>query len=409
MTFCNSCKRLRLPATLGIIVCMPSNVKKICLSNFLVGLVFWYGIEKLFMRHIGIGATGVGIITAFLLAFNFVFDIPAGILADRWSRKGMLFVSAMALALGSLTLGLSNGLGLYLLGYAFYGVYVVSTSGTFQAIMYDSLHEQGLAKQYSKINGRAYALFLVGAAVGNVAGGFLAAHAGFRATFFISAVPCILNALLIASIKEPRFHKAEQKEKVLKQLKSTLGAISQVTLLRGLAIITTTLWIVETFKSDFGQLYMLRYVSSPELLGILWAAYALAWAFGSFVAHRLHGRLNLLMFGTVAPLVGMALVDNWFGLVFFMVQGVASAALINQIDARIQDAAPSGVRASILSVLSSLGRGISIPAAILLGWLINTYNVTRAVYAVAGLGCLILAYWLYIRRAETPIAHPQQP
>ncbi len=69
---------------------MKSQIPKIYLSNFLTGLVFWYGIEKLFMRSIGIDAVGVGIATAVFIGFNLIFDIPAGILADKWSRKGML-------------------------------------------------------------------------------------------------------------------------------------------------------------------------------------------------------------------------------------------------------------------------------------------------------------------------------
>lgn len=160
-------------------------ITKLYLSNFLTGLVFWYGIEKLFMTSIGIDAVGVGVATAIFLAFNLVFDIPSGILADRWSRKGMLFVSAVSLAICSVTLGLSNGLEMYIIGYLFYGMYVVSTSGTYQAIIYDSLYEEGRPEQYSKTMGQAYALFLVGAGVANIASGFIASHFSYSSAFFI--------------------------------------------------------------------------------------------------------------------------------------------------------------------------------------------------------------------------------
>lgn len=33
-----------------------TRIHKLYISNFLTGLVFWYGIEKLFMRSIGIDA-----------------------------------------------------------------------------------------------------------------------------------------------------------------------------------------------------------------------------------------------------------------------------------------------------------------------------------------------------------------
>jgi MFS family permease len=384
-----------------------SQIHKLYISNFLTGLVFWYGIEKLFMTGIGIDAVGVGLVTAVVLAFNLIFDIPSGILADKWSRKGVLFISAIALAICSVILGYSNGLLLYSLGYLFYGVYVVSTSGTYQAIIYDTLHEEGRAEQYSKLMGRAYALFLVGAGVANVLSGFLANTFTYRTVFFITVFSCLVNAIVILSLREPKFHKAEQKERILKQLGSVTKAIAGLKLLRILAIVMTTLAVVELFKGDFGQLYMLRYVSEPQLIGLLWAAYAFTWAFGSFIAHRYRARLNTLVIASVMPLILMAFIDNEFSLLLFMVQAVANAALFLQIETRIQENTPSSVRASILSVLSAAGRAISIPASFVLGWLFREYDELWALRFVAVVAGITLLYWWWssrgVSKADKPI------
>lgn len=385
---------------------MPPNIKKIYASNFLTGLVFWYGIEKLFMQNIGIDALGIGIASAFLLAFNLLFDIPSGILADRWSRKGVLFISAIAMAACSLTMGFSYGLSLYLVAYLFYGVRLVATSGTYQALVYDTLHEQNLASQYSKVMGRAFAIFLVGAGVANLASGFLAGAFDYRFVMFASIIPCFLNMVVIASIKEPSFHKAGQKERILRHFEQAFGAVIEATLLRGLAVIMTMFAIIELFKIDFGQMYMLRYVSEPELIGILWAAYAFTWALGSAIAHRLRTRLNVLIIATVLPLMIMSFLDSWVALILFMIQAVAAAALLNQIETRVQDVTPSAVRASILSVLSSLGRAVSIPASLGIGWIVYTYKVTWALYAVTFLGVLVLLYWLWLKRKVAQIDKP---
>lgn len=377
---------------------MITRIGKIYLSNFLTGLVFWYGIEKLFMGSIGINAVGVGIATALFLGFNLIFDIPSGMLADRWSRKGMLIVSALALALCSVILGSSNGLPQYALGYVFYGIYVVATSGTYQAVTYDILHEEGRPDQYSKIGGRAYALFLAGAGVANVASGFIAAHSTYRVTFFITVASCLLNVLLILTIKEPAFHKAEAKAHMLSRLKGATKALVRIKLLRILAIIMSALAVVELFKSEFGQLYMLRYVSDSQVIGLLWAAYAFTWALGSIIAHRLRSRLTVLVVATTLPFILMAFIDNAFSLILFMVQAVASAALLNQIETRVQENTPSSVRASILSVLSALGRAVSIPASFVLGWLFVKLGGLWSVRFVAGIALIVLLYWFWSSR-----------
>ncbi len=376
-----------------------TQIQKLYLSNFLTGLVFWYGIEKLFMTSIGINAVGVGTATAIFLAFNLIFDIPSGILADKWSRKGMLFVSAISLAICSVILGLSNGLEMYIVGYLFYGVYVVSTSGTYQAITYDSLHDEGRADQYSKVIGRAYALFLAGAGVANVASGFIANHFSYSTTFFVTVISCVLNALLILSLKEPAFHKDEKKERVIKQLGQTIKTLVNTKLLRSLAIVMSALAVVELFKGEFGQLYMLRYVTEPQLIGLLWAAYAFTWSLGSLIAHRFRTRLNTLVLLTTLPLVFMSFIDNWFSLVLFMLQAVASAALLNQIETRVQENTPSSVRASVLSVLSALGRAIAIPASFVLGWLFTQYDALWALRFVAVIAVFTLLYWFWASRS----------
>ncbi|HEX8763288.1 MAG TPA: MFS transporter [Candidatus Saccharimonadales bacterium] len=374
---------------------MITRIGKIYLSNFLTGLVFWYGIEKLFMGSVGIDAVGVGVATALFLGFNLVFDIPSGVLADRWSRKGMLVVSALALAFCSLILGSSNGLAQYILGYIFYGIYVVSTSGTYQAITYDILHEEKRSNQYSRIGGRAYALFLTGSGVANIASGFIAAHYSYRVTFFITVVSCLLNALLLLTIKEPTFHKAEAKTRVVAQLGDATKSLVRLRLLRVLAIIMSALAVVELFKGEFGQLYMLRYVSEPQFIGLLWAAYAFTWALGSVIAHKLRSRLTALVASSPVPLILMAFMDSVISLALFMVQAVASAALLNQIETRVQENTPSSVRASILSILSAAGRAISIPASFVLGWLFTQYGALWALRFVAVIASLVLIYWVW--------------
>lgn len=379
-------------------------IRAIYASNFLVGLVFWYGIEKLFQRSIGINPVGMGVLTALIAVSTFLLDIPAGMLADTWSRKGMLMVSTLAMAGCALTGGLSHGFGMYLVSSLLYSVYVVSKSGTYQALLYDNLHEKGNTADYSRTTGRAWAMFLAGVAVTSFASGFLAHRFGYRCTYFISLIPCAANLVVLAGIHEPTFHKAEQKERTLRQIGQVSRAMARLQLLRGLAIILSALAAIEVFKSSFGQLYFLHYFPSAQTVGMLWAGYALTWAIGSFVAHRLHAHLHALMLATVLPLVGMALIHSAWSAGLFFLQAVASGALMIQIETKIQAATPSAVRASMMSVLSTLGQAVSVPASIAIGWLIHSGGVLRALDAVAALGAAILLYWLALRQKTTELS-----
>lgn len=372
-----------------------SQIHKIYISNFLTGLVFWYGIEKLFMSSIGIDAVGVGLATVVFTVFILLFDIPSGLLADKWSRKGVLIISALALGVSSIILGSSDSLTPYIIGELFYGVYVVATSGTYQAITYDSLHEEGRSHLYSKIMGRAYALFLAGAGMANIASGFLASHFSFRVTFFITVISCAINIVLMLTLREPTYHKPEKKERVLSQLHQVSRTLMSMQVLKVLVIIMSALAVVELFKSEFGQLYMLRYLTSPELLGIAWAVYAFAWAYGSFIAHYFRDRVHLLVILSTLPYIVMSCIDHWFSLILFMLQAIAGAALINQVETRVQENTPSSVRASVLSVVSALGRTIAVPASLLLGWIIRDFGSLWALRSVTVIAFMALLYWFW--------------
>jgi MFS family permease len=369
-------------------------IQKLYLSNLLTGIVFWYSIEKLFMRNIGISAIGIGGATAALTIFLVLFDIPGGILADKWSRKGTLFVSSISLALASLLGGLSHSLTGYILAELFYGLYVVTTSGVYQAVIYDSLRELDLQEKYSKINGRIYACFMLGAAGGDIASGFLAHKFGYRDAYFLTIIPCLLNSLVILTLHEPKLHDVINKEKVIHEARKATVAILKNPLIKSLVIVFTLIGLIEFFKLEFGQLYMFRYVSSARSIGILWALFALAMSTGSLIAHHFRSKLNTLLVFSVLPLLCMSIFDNRVSLILFMIQAVASAALINQIETRIQDSTPSRVRASVLSVVSTFGRFIAVPFSFVLGWIFQNYSQLIAIRFVTIIGLLALTFWI---------------
>ena len=201
------------------------------------------------------------------------------------------------------------------------------------------------------------------------------------------------NFMIILSLREPDYHKGENKEKILSKLGASLVVLARIELLRVLVILMSVFAVVEIFKGEFGQLYMLRYASSPEIIGLLWAAYAIAWAFGNLIAHKLYQLTNALVILSVLPLILMSFIDSWFGIVLFMIQAVASAAMLNQIETKIQHNTPSNVRASILSVVNSIGRVIVVPSGLLIGWLIRDYDVLWALRFVSLLALASVIYY----------------
>src|SRR5215211_7385083 len=108
------------------------------LAAFLQGVLLWLPVEKLFMTEIGFNAATTGVMAAVYAAVVPIVEVPSGILADRWSRRGVLVVSSVALTLVSLLGGLSQNVVMYMLSAVVLGVYFAMYSGTMESVVYDT-------------------------------------------------------------------------------------------------------------------------------------------------------------------------------------------------------------------------------------------------------------------------------
>jgi len=111
-------------------------------STFLQGFVLWYNIEKLFMRSIGFDAATTGLAVAIFSAATLLCETPSGILADRWSRKGVLILASIAMAVSSILGGLSYSAPVYLVAAAMNGLFLAFCSGTSDSIAYESFAQE---------------------------------------------------------------------------------------------------------------------------------------------------------------------------------------------------------------------------------------------------------------------------
>src|SRR6478609_2155565 len=90
-------------------------------ASFIQSCVFWYSIEKPFMFSIGFTATTIGLMSAAYSIVMLITETPSGLLADRWSRKGILMIAGLLLALSALISGLSTNIITFIFGAMLWG------------------------------------------------------------------------------------------------------------------------------------------------------------------------------------------------------------------------------------------------------------------------------------------------
>ena len=350
------------------------------------------------MYKIGITAFGVSINAVVLVIITSIFDVPFGVLADRWNRKYTLALGILALGIGSLIAGSSHSLLVYTLGTAIYGIYLCMTNGTFQAITYDSLKEVGKEKLYAKHQGGSYALFMAGIAIASPAGGYMAAHFGYRSTYYWSAILCLLNLLIILSLHEPVFHMMEETV----SLRMHIGAAYRLILNnKTLAYLSTILLVTGILRSSLNEYAGLYFIAIGfGAIGSGWANGG-KWLFGAigqFLASRL---AKLFPFMVAAFFLAFIVMSSWrtpLGLAFFYLCTFSYGIILNEAQAMVQDRVASDVRATIFSLINFGTSALMIPLGLAFGVLAQHYSIFAAYQLFAVIGLLYFFVWLGWRR-----------
>jgi len=377
---------------------MRSNITKLYISNFLTGLVFWYSVEKLFMYKIGISAFGVSINAVVLVIVTTLFDVPFGVLADRWNRKYTLALGILALGIGSLIAGASHSLLMYTGGTAVYGLYLCLTNGTYQAITYDSLKEAGNEKSYAKHQGGSYGLFMTAIALASPIGGFMAHAYGYRITYYLSALICIVNLIIILSMHEPAFHKTEAKTK----LRHYIGDASRLIFNnKTLAYLSSILLVAGMLRSTLNEYAGLYFIAIGfGAIGSGWANGG-KWFFGAigqFLASRLSKLFPLMIALFFFAFTVMSKWHTPLGLIFFYLCTFSYGIVQNEAQALVQTQVTSNVRATILSLINFGTSALMIPLGLAFGYLAEHDSVFAAYQLFACIGLAYFAIWFFWRR-----------
>ncbi|MFL5592561.1 MAG: MFS transporter [Ktedonobacteraceae bacterium] len=348
----------------------------------------------MFLRSLGFDQAALGLMAACYSSLIPLLDLFSGILADRWSRKGVLMLASVAAMLNAMLGGLSHDVPTYLVSTLFFGVEVALVSGTYESILYDTLLEHtGQSREFEQRLGQLKLLSSLALLIGALAGGLVATLLSPRLAYFatIPLVAMSLGALL--TFQEPHLHHSKGRT----SLSSHVRAISQTLFQRGktLRIVTvllaTSLLLSVTF--EFGPLWQLALAAPVGLYGLANAAVLSAGGVGSWLSARLTLSKPASIVGIAGLLVvsSLALVVVRNVVVVIIAQGVLVAGGVSVsmvFTCLLHDSLSSRVRAGAASGVGALSSMAFVLFALIFGVVSQHAGVSRAGWMVVGVALL---------------------
>jgi MFS family permease len=370
---------------------------------FLGGFWLWVPVEKLFLADLGFTPETIGLMAAAYAGVVPLLEIPSGILADRWSRRGVLLIGNAGALLSVLFGGLSTDVGTYLISAVLLGVYLAMQSGTIDAIVYDSvLEDLGESDQFESILGRIRALESAALVISALGGGALAAVTSPRLTYFLTLPFILASTMCLFAFREPRLHEAGERRSLREQLGTTFAIVrGDRRLVPVIALLVLTSVLTQAIL-EFGPLWLVDAHAGAGAFGPTWAGLMAALGFGGALAGRLRLERGRTMFVLGALMVGsvVALVVTRHVVVLTIAQiaAVTLSVVVGIFLTRaLHDSVPSDVRTGVASGVGAATWATFVPFAFAFGAASERWGVQVAGWLFFGVAFAIAALLAVLR------------
>ena len=377
------------------------NLKDNIIKLYLLKAVKWFMIVMpiivLFFESKGLSLTQIMILQGTYSLFVALFEIPSGFFADIYGRKNSLVIGSLLLFLGYIIFSFFSGFNEFLFAEMLLGIGGSLISGADSAILYDTLLEINEDKEYTKIEGRTYAIGNFSEGIAGVLGGFLAISS-LNMPVYIQTIVMFLSIPIAMTLVEPK-----SSYKLAKNFGSIITVVRDTFIknrkLRWYIVYSSSMGIATLSIAWFVQPFLIEIDTSIVYYGIIWAFLNFTAGITSYYSY-LFKNDNLLIYISLIMIISLIMLGiniSYFGLIFiiliYLLRGVITPNLRNLINLN----STSERRATVLSLRSFVIRISFAIIAPILGFITDSFDISIVFYVIAfivGISSLFAAFKL---------------
>ncbi len=350
-----------------------------------------------------------------------VFQVPAGLLGDKYGRKLMLFLGEATFAVGVLAFGLSTEFWEYLISNIVWAVGVCFIVSGDTPFLYDTLLELNRSNEFIGVMARGWAVMAVMNATACIIGGVLIQWVfpdRLDLTLIISSVIALVGSFTVLMLREPKVDRTKfgsyriQMRVGWNHVKTSRAILI---LIAFQIIIEIALYVMAVFRSvymnedlDLSYFFVGLFIGSFIIAGGLVATQA------GKIEQRLNekGSLLFLLLAIVISFVAVFLVKSaWAIMVQYLIYAVSflvSPITTGYINKRVD----SEHRSTVVSIATLLFTVVLAPVEIGFGFVATEWGTRESLLilalAVAPVGFLLLRLWnKEVDASKEPANRPQ--
>lgn len=383
---------------------LKQQLRCIYISDFFSGLRITDAVWVALLAARGFSLWEIGLAESVYHIVSLFCEVPSGMAADLLGRRKTLLSGGVLTVTCNLLMAFAPNLFTICLAMGLNALAMTMFSGTFTALVYDSLKTEGREDEYIQVSANSSQISMLANAIGSLAS-LLKRFLGFAGFYLLSAAFEGVSTAALALMEEPIVteSQANREKHALRALPEQFRQLVRdslhvlrtcpmaVKLIASSALISVPSYLTKMFLQqrlvELGWPTELLFL--PLLLGGL--ACVAGTEIGRSVRCRSMRRLYTacaLLCGVGTLLVGAA--PAWGGILGMMlVQGVLEVYLLHESQ-KLNDAIPSDQRATLISVDGMAYSLLMIPASPLVGAVGDAFGQAGAGLALLG-GIIVLS------------------
>ncbi|MCX8173069.1 MAG: MFS transporter [Thermoplasmata archaeon] len=335
----------------------------------------------------------VGVIDAIYWLSLFVFQIPAGLLSDRYPRTYIMALSSMFVGMAIIVFAFPVHFWVVVFSYVLWAVGVAMKNVGDSAWLFDYVHTAGVQHRFSKMYGYGMAISQISIGIAALIGGYLGSMYSLQFPILLSGVLILFSGLLPFLLPCPP--RAIRRENVIVNLKESVKIVRANRNLYFLLFLGGIYAALDGVFIILKQPFMYYIGLSVSHIGLIYLVFTFVGASASFSMHKIEkamGRRVLFLTGFL-PLASIfvLLVTPGFlavtGVIMFsFTTGLTLPLLVYYVNLEV----PSDKRGVMLSYMSVIYTAILIPLSPVCGFLADV-SINLAIISLFGLCVPLLA------------------
>lgn len=384
------------------------NLKKqlacIYTSDFFSGLRITDAVWVALLAARGFSLWEIGLAESVYHIVSLFCEVPSGMAADLLGRRKTLLSGGVLTVTCNLLMAFAPNLFTICLAMGLNALAMTMFSGTFTALVYDSLKTEGREDEYIQVSANSSQISMLANAIGSLAS-LLKRFLGFAGFYLLSAAFEGVSTAALALMEEPivTAAQANREKHPLRTLPEQFRQLVRDSLhvlhtcpMAGKLIASSALISVPSYLTKmFLQQRLVELGWPTELLFLPLLLGGLACVAGTEVGRRVRCRSMRRLYSACALLCGVGTLlvgaaPAWGGILGMMlVQGVLEVYLLHESQ-KLNDAIPSDQRATLISVDGMAYSLLMIPASPLVGAVGDAFGQAGAGLALLG-GVIVLS------------------